>query len=156
MGDLYDEDILLWSERQAALLRRLAAGEVVNDRVDWANIIDEVETVGRSERAALRSHIRVVLEHLIKLHVSPSADPRNGWKTSVRRARIDIERSLTDSPSLRRAVPAMVADETGSARQLVASALEDFGERPVVDVSSVSFTPEQVLGDWFPDTAPQD
>jgi hypothetical protein len=31
----YDTDLLLWSERQAALLRRAAAGEQVNDQVDW-------------------------------------------------------------------------------------------------------------------------
>jgi hypothetical protein len=31
MGSLYDEDILAWSERQGALLRRIAAGERVND-----------------------------------------------------------------------------------------------------------------------------
>jgi hypothetical protein len=39
MSDLYDEDILLWSEHQAELPRRLAAGQPVNERPDWANII---------------------------------------------------------------------------------------------------------------------
>jgi len=33
----YDTDIFVWSERQAALLRRLANGERVNDAVDWPN-----------------------------------------------------------------------------------------------------------------------
>jgi len=61
----YDSDIVAWSEHQARLLRRIAAGETVNDRIDWSNIIDEVETVGRSERSALRSHIGTVLEHLM-------------------------------------------------------------------------------------------
>ena len=37
--DLYDDDVLLWSERQAALLRRIAAGEPVNEQPDWPNII---------------------------------------------------------------------------------------------------------------------
>ena len=54
MSDLYDEDILLWSERQSTLLRRIAAGEPVNERPDWANIIEEVESVGR-ERSARRA-----------------------------------------------------------------------------------------------------
>ena len=40
----YDTDILDWSERQAALLRRLANGERVNDAVDWPNVIEEVES----------------------------------------------------------------------------------------------------------------
>jgi hypothetical protein len=34
VNDLYDSDILLWSERQAALLRRRAAGELVNDAAE--------------------------------------------------------------------------------------------------------------------------
>ena len=103
----YDTDILEWSEHQSALLRRLAAGESINDQIDWPNIIDEVETVGRSERAVLRSHIAVVLEHLMKLQASPSVDPRNGWTVTLLRARRVIERSLEDSPSLCPAVAAI-------------------------------------------------
>ena len=45
----YDNDILLWGERQGALLRRRAAGELVNEReFDWQNIAEEVESLGRS------------------------------------------------------------------------------------------------------------
>jgi hypothetical protein len=44
----YDTDAREWSERQSALLRRLAAGENINDRIDWS---DEMEAVGRSKRA---------------------------------------------------------------------------------------------------------
>jgi hypothetical protein len=56
MSDLYDADILEWSERQAALLRRVAAGERVNDTApDWPNIIEEIESVGRSQLSAVRS-----------------------------------------------------------------------------------------------------
>jgi len=153
MSDLYDSDVVARSERQAALLRRVAAGEAVNDQVDWRNIIDEVETVGRSERPALGSHIAMVLEHLTKLRASPAQDPRNGWNTSVRRARISIAKVLKDSPSLRSAVPEMIVEETPSARMIVASILEENGEQPVVAIDSMTFTLEQVLGDWFPDPA---
>ena len=41
----YDTDVFLWSEHQADLLRRVAAGENINDQVAWPNIIEEVETV---------------------------------------------------------------------------------------------------------------
>ena len=51
-GTLYDTDILTWSEQQAALLRRLVAGERVSADVDWANLVDEVETVGLSQLSA--------------------------------------------------------------------------------------------------------
>ena len=50
MSDLYEADILAWSENQAALLRRLATGERVNNQIDWANVVEEIESVGRSRR----------------------------------------------------------------------------------------------------------
>jgi hypothetical protein len=69
----YETDVYAWSLRQGALLRRLAAGERVNDAdLDWPNIAEEIETVGRSERAAVASHIANIIEHLIKLEASPA------------------------------------------------------------------------------------
>ena len=53
MDGLYDTDILLWSERQAALLRRLAQGERVKDVLDFDNLVEEVKSVGRSELRAV-------------------------------------------------------------------------------------------------------
>ena len=37
--DLYDRDVLAWSERQADMIRRLARGERVND-VDWLHVAE--------------------------------------------------------------------------------------------------------------------
>src|SRR3712207_3023583 len=64
MSSLYDADILLWSEQQADLLRRLARGERVNDAVDWENVIEEVGDVGRSEFNSVASLLEVGLTHL--------------------------------------------------------------------------------------------
>jgi len=99
----------------------------------------------------LASQIAVVLEHLMKLRASPAVDPRNGWKGSIRRARVAIRRDLKDAPSLRRAVAAMIADETPAARELAASSLEEYGEQSRVDLASLLFTEDEVIGDWFPD-----
>jgi hypothetical protein len=58
MSDLYDADILEWSERQADLLRRVAAGEQLHDAApDWPNIIEEVESVGRDQLHAVRGRV---------------------------------------------------------------------------------------------------
>ena len=46
---LYDADILVWSQTQADVLRRLASGERVNAAIDWPNVIEEVHDVGASE-----------------------------------------------------------------------------------------------------------
>jgi len=45
MSDLYDTDAALWSDQQAALLRRMANGERVNDQVDCENVIEEIAGV---------------------------------------------------------------------------------------------------------------
>lgn len=81
---LYDTDILIWSERQAELLRRLAAGERVNADVDWANVIDEVESVGRSELHAVESLLFQALIHLLKLEAYPGGDSAPHWRGEAR------------------------------------------------------------------------
>ena len=53
MSDLYDTDIALWSEQQARLLRRHAAGKPVNnDDLDWQNIAEEIESLAKKATAA--------------------------------------------------------------------------------------------------------
>jgi hypothetical protein len=148
----YDADVALWAAQQTGLLRRRAAGELVNDsELDWPHIAEEIESVGNSERLALRSHIGTVLEHLLKLQASPATDPRNGWKASVLHARTGIRRTLKTSPSLRREVVAMIADEMQDAQRDVAAVLALYGEKPIVAIEGLTFTEEQVLGPWFPD-----
>src|SRR4051794_19582234 len=63
----YDTDILTWSERQAALLRRRAAGELINDAdLDWPNIAEEIEDVGKSQLRAVESAIVLALRHMLE------------------------------------------------------------------------------------------
>jgi hypothetical protein len=80
MSALYDADILLWSEQQAALLRRLAHGERVDDSIDWQHLIDEVEAVGRSQLGAVESQLRVALWHILLIHAAPGADGVPHWR----------------------------------------------------------------------------
>src|SRR4051812_20121072 len=72
MSDLYESDIILWSEHQAEALRRLQAGERRND-VDWDHLIDEVLTVGRNELHAVESLLQRAIEHLLKAAGWPDA-----------------------------------------------------------------------------------
>ncbi|WP_428484140.1 DUF29 domain-containing protein [Rhodopila sp.] len=151
MNDLYDTDVVAWSEQQAKLLSRMAAGERVNSvELDWPNIAEEIESLGKSYRRELRSHIGTVLEHLIKLQASPALDPRNGWKETIGRSRDDIDLILAESPSLRHAVPTMIADETTRSRRRVARSLGIYNEQPRVDIDGLTFTEDQVVGDWLP------
>jgi hypothetical protein len=148
----YDLDIYAWSQRQGELLRRMAAGEHVNDAdLDWPNIAEEIETVGRSERAALRGHILSVIEHLMKLQASPAVDPRAGWQGTIDRARSEIEDLLSDSPSLRPKVSGLVEQMLPKARRLIDKALSRHGETARVPLATITYNEDQVLSDWFPD-----
>jgi hypothetical protein len=154
MSDLYDEDVLLWTERQAELLRRRAAGELVNDaELDWLNIAEEIESVGISERRALASNIRNILEHLIKLEASPASMPRTGWRATIARARLDIAALLKQSPSLEPSLDTVIAGELPGARSVAAIALTEFGEAPRMPIEGLSYSRAQVMGTWFPPEA---
>ena len=99
-GSRYDEDFFLWTRDQAERLR--AAGSArSNVDLDWANLADEIESVGNSDRRELRSRLTVILEHLLKLRYSPAERPRIGWWDTIRRERHTVELGLNDSPSLK-------------------------------------------------------
>ena len=83
MTDLYEHDIVVWADRQADLLRRLAAGERVNAEIDWDNLIEEIETVGRSEWHAVESLLARAVEHLLRLHGWPG-ESAGHWRVEIR------------------------------------------------------------------------
>jgi hypothetical protein len=99
--DLYTADILRWSDQQADLLRRLARGERVNEAIDWENLIEEVESVGRSELTAVKSLLMRGLEHLIKVHIWP-AGPVGHWRHEAFVFLDDAQDRF--SPSMRQAI----------------------------------------------------
>ncbi|MFL5280867.1 MAG: DUF29 domain-containing protein [Rhodopila sp.] len=150
MSDLYDNDFVLWSERQSELLRRLASGEPVNESPDWPNIVEEIESLGKGDKRAVRSHVATILLHLIKLQASPAGEPREGWEDTVFEQRSQLRGLLKDSPSLRPTIATVIAEELPDAWERVARSLSAHGEQARVDLDSLSFTDEQVLGPWFP------
>ena len=143
---LYDQDVLLWTEQQAALLRRVAAGEAVNEAPDWSNIIEEIESLGISQRTALSSQITRILDHLLKLKASPANDPRRGWEEGIIDAQREIELLLDHSPSLRREIPDCVAQALPCARRLVLRKMALYGEKPTVDLDTITLSAGEVLG----------
>ncbi|WP_428540138.1 DUF29 domain-containing protein [Rhodopila sp.] len=152
----YEADILVWTEHQAALLRRRAAGELVNEAdLDWTNIAEEIESVGRSERSVLSSRVRTIIEHLAKLEASPASKPRIGWQETVLRCRADIDALLQATPSLRRELDETVANELGRALRLAAASMKLHCEAPRIALEDIRFSSEQVLGPWFPGSTPR-
>jgi hypothetical protein len=81
---LYDDDILLWSEQQAEVIRKLGtAGRQLPNELDVENVAEEIESVGRSELAAVASLIRQILLHLIKLVAEGDATAVRHWQGEI-------------------------------------------------------------------------
>ena len=149
MADLYDEDLLLWSEKQARALRS-AAHSGANLPIDWENVAEEIESLGTSLARELASRVSTILIHFVKLEASPVAGPRIGWIETIREQRDQIERVLKEAPSLRQAIPDVILEELAVARKRVRASLADYGEQPAVDPEQFAYSAEQVLGSWLP------
>jgi hypothetical protein len=90
--DLYDEDILLWSEQQADALRRRALNEI-----DWENVAEEIVDVGRSELRAVASHLVQALSHDLKAEAWPLSREASHWRAEARGQRDDARAAFTRS-----------------------------------------------------------
>ena len=95
---LYERDILAWSQHQADLLRRVARGERVNE-VDWAHVVEEIEDVGLSELNAVRSYLRLMLVHLLKVHGWPDSAAADHWRREIMSFQSDAAQRF--APSIR-------------------------------------------------------
>jgi hypothetical protein len=102
MSDLYEADILMWSEHQAELLRRMAAGERVNDQVDWTNVIEEIESVGNEQLHAVESLLARALRHMLKAECWPLSRDVPHWQAEARVARGDAVSRFV--PSMRQRI----------------------------------------------------
>jgi hypothetical protein len=142
MRTLYNEDFYTWTQHQATLLREGKWHET-----DIANIVEELESLGISQRHALESHLEGLLMHLLKWRYQPQK--RQGgrsWFRTITEHRRRIARLLRDSPSLRPLVPAILTAGYLSARKVASHEtrlpLDSFP-------ATCPWTVQQVLDDDF-------
>jgi hypothetical protein len=152
-ADLYEEDFIAWTERQAKALRE-AARHPSNLGLDWEHLAEEIEDLGKSYRRAVLSEATRIVEHLLKLQFSPAPDPRRGWTDSVLHARSEIETWLAAEPAMRTRLPGIVEEARARGTANAVRALRAYDEVPAaiaVKLHGGAFTDDQILGDWFPD-----
>lgn len=94
----YDKDFFKWTRSQVSLLKK---GQI--DKIDVANLIEEIESLGKSDKRSLNSHLINLLMHMLKLKYQKREDT-SSWETSISNARLEIELLLEDSPSLKNAL----------------------------------------------------
>ncbi len=106
----YEQDFYLWSCEQAELLRQGRFAEI-----DLANIVEEIESLGRSDRRALISAYRVLIQHLLKWQFQPQKRSKS-WENTIAEQRDRIELLERESPSLAAKAQQIVAEAYGRAR----------------------------------------
>jgi hypothetical protein len=144
--DLYERDFYAWAMREAGLLQRLARGDRVNDVLDAANLAEEIESLGRSEKRELSNRLRVLLLHLLKWQYQPE---RRGasWRATIRDQRYGIETVLEESPSLRPNFPDAIAT---AYNRTLPNASDETGLSRKTFPTTCPYTPEQILDHDFP------
>ena len=147
---LYQTDYYAWTKDQAAKLRAMAArGE--NSTLDLENLAEEIESLGRSDWRAARSHVQRVIEHLLKLEFSPAREPRSEWVDSIDQARNELADLLT--PVLRREVEDDLGTAFERAKREAAKGLRRHGERAAADAlpSVCLYSLDQIVSHgWYP------
>lgn len=120
-AELYERDYYTWTQEQARALREHRIEEL-----DWANVAEEIEDLGKSERHALRSRLVRLIEHLLKLsHARERMLENNarGWELSTRNARDAFRDRLKESPGLRPQLDHLYVSAYREARNDVLKAL---------------------------------
>jgi hypothetical protein len=95
---LYEQDFYLWIQNTVELLKK---GKL--EQLDIENLIEEIDSMGKSQRKELKTRLTVLIEHLLKLQYWTTEKDYNGrgWRNTIVEQRRQIAYTLADSPSLK-------------------------------------------------------
>lgn len=150
ISSLYDTDFLAWVEATAQLLKQ---GKL--SKLDIKNLIEEVEDLGKSQKRGLKSHLRVLLMHLLKWQYQSNRRSypeslnewnQNSWASTISTQRDDIQDLLTDSPSLFNYLSEILDESYKKAR--VSASRETHLDLSVFP-ESCPYTESEILNDEF-------
>jgi hypothetical protein len=125
LPSLYEQDILLWVEDTVTKLRNRDF-----EHLDLDNLIEEVESLGISQRKELLNRLTRLLEHLLKRLYVASSEDYNGWERTIREQRRQLQFALEEAPSLKNIW------ETSFDRAWIAALKEVLEDYPQVDFPS--------------------
>ena len=109
---LYDSDFALWI---AETVSKLKARKL--DQVDWENLIEEVESLGKRDKRELKSRLITLFEHLLKRMYVNLPDCYRGWELTIKRTQSKLRDILADSPSLGNFIESIYLDCYQEARE---------------------------------------
>ncbi|NBC32613.1 MAG: DUF29 family protein, partial [Alphaproteobacteria bacterium] len=81
MAAHYEQDFYTWTQEQAAFLK-----EGRFDLLDIPHLVEEVESMGKSQISEFASRLGVIIGHLLKLKVQTdrSEAHERSWRTMIR------------------------------------------------------------------------
>jgi len=147
-GPRYEDDFYAWTQYQAGVLRSMPAPD---NRFDREHIAEEIEDLGKSERDAVRSQIRRIIEHFLKLAYSRAEQPRFGWMETIDDAREILADKLT--ATLRRDTQASFEGLYAEGKRKAARGLIRHSEPDAADQlpTACPWSLEDVCReDWYP------
>jgi len=97
-GNIYERDFYAWTQQQAALLREGRFSDL-----DIKNLIEEIESLGRSEKRELESRLKVLLMHFLKWQFQADQRERHerSWLATIRNQRTELRKLICDNPSFK-------------------------------------------------------
>lgn len=117
----YETDGYGWAMAQAQFIR-----ERRMELIDWDNVADEIESMGRSEARAVESALRIVLLHRLKWRHQPLYRSRS-WEQSIREHLRRFDQELDGNPGLKAKLPEVLA---GAYRRACYEAAQETGLLP--------------------------
>lgn len=90
----HEHDFYAWTQEQASLLK---TGQL--HQIDWQNIAEEIEDMGRSEKRQLESRLEILIVHLLKWQFQPNLRSRS-WQLTIKEQRLRLEKLLQKNPTL--------------------------------------------------------
>jgi hypothetical protein len=126
-------------------------GARVNSTLDLANLAEEVESLGASQLSGVKSQMRRIMEHFLKLQYSSGVEPGAGWRRTIIVARDEVADDFT--AALRRDAEAALDLLYEQSRRRARAALTRHGERDAAQAlpPSCPYNFDQIVGhDWYP------
>jgi hypothetical protein len=140
---LYESDYQVWLDANIDLLRQSRFQEL-----DVEHLIEEMADMGKKDRAELANRLVVLIAHLLKWQYQP-AHRSSGWRGSIVEQRVQIQRNLRQSPSLKNYLNQAIEDAYPDALEI---ATQETGLSVSTFPVSSSYRPEQLLDkEFWPD-----
>ncbi|WP_422138293.1 DUF29 domain-containing protein [Endozoicomonas sp. ALC020] len=137
---LYETDFYSWTQQQANLIRQGRLGEL-----DLDNILEEIESMGRSEYRQLSHRLDVLLMHLLKWKFQPE-NRSASWQGSVKEQRFRLKKLIKENPGLKPKFPEIFAEAYNAAK---ITAFKETGLQEATFPTQCEWRFEQVINDEF-------